>query len=295
MFAGSFLKTKYFALLILTPVALFALAGCGSSEPLSLIHPAATATATPTVRSGNTAIATLKHMPTGTAVLTWNYTDQTLTVQMMLTGLAPGSTHPAHIHEGDCSENGKILYPLIDLIANDQGVAQAASKISVPKGIPASGWSINVHNGPGLTNAEQALPIACGNVVNHDTSLRSNQTVQVALGVPADTGKGQDASGTAHFTLTNHVLTVQMTLTGLAPKTEHAAHIHAGTCASQGKVLYPLPMITADASGKATLTTTIQNVSAIPDKGWYINVHHSADLSTQTGFDPIACGDITLS
>ncbi|MGH2481590.1 MAG: hypothetical protein ACRDHW_18205 [Ktedonobacteraceae bacterium] len=43
------------------------------------------------------------------------------------------------------------------------------------------------------------------------------------------------------------------------------------------------------------MTTTIQNVTGIPSTGWYVNVHRGTDLSTQTGFDPIACGDVTLS
>jgi hypothetical protein len=33
----------------------------------------------------------------------------------------------------------------------------------------------------------------------------------------------------------------------------------------------------------------------IPARGWYINLHNSTDLSTQTGFDPIACGDVVLN
>jgi hypothetical protein len=42
------------------------------------------------------------------------------------------------------------------------------------------------------------------------------------------------------------------------------------------------------------VTTTINNVTSIPSSGWYVNVHHSTVLSTQTGFDPIACGDVTV-
>jgi hypothetical protein len=51
--------------------------------------------------------------------------------------------------------------------------------------------------------------------------------------------------------------------------------------------------VVADASGKSISTTTIKNVSSIPGKGWYVNVHYSTNLTTQTGFDPIACGDVT--
>lgn len=290
MFASFLLKRRYLAFLVFTVLMLVPLAGCGGSAPTSLVHPAATPSAT-TISGGNSATAILKHAPTGTAALTWNYTDHTLTVQMMLTGLAPNSVHPAHIHEGDCSQSGKILYPLIDVTADSNGVGRVTSKISVPNGIPASGWSIHVHNGPGSSDASQELVIACGNIVNQDTSLRSNQSAQVSFIAPAD----QDASGTARFTLDNHVLTVEINMTGLTPKTSHAAHIHAGSCTNQGKVLYDLPVITADANGKAMLTTKIQNIETIPANGWYVNVHRTTDLANQTGFDPIACGDVTLN
>ncbi len=62
----------------------------------------------------------------------------------------------------------------------------------------------------------------------------------------------------------------------------------------QGKVLYPLTKLVADASGTATATTTITGVSSLPSSGWYVNVHNSTALTTQTGFDPIACGSVTV-
>lgn len=253
---------------------------------------------TPTSPVGGTsAAATLKHEPGGTASLSWDHTSRMLTVQLMLSGLAPGSVHPVHIEQGSCSnksgERDKTLYPLVNVSADTRGVVNATSKVSVQNGIPASGWYVDVHNGPGLSNTDQAQAIACGSVANRDTSLRSTQTAQVALQPTA--GANQDASGGVHLTLSGHTLKVDLTLSGLAPKSEHMAHIHAGTCASQGSVVYSLTPVKADAAGKATVTTTLQNVMTIPAQGWYINVHDSTDMSTQTGFDPIACGDVVLN
>jgi len=37
----------------------------------------------------------------------------------------------------------------------------------------------------------------------------------------------------------------------------------------------------------------VPGVSSIPSGQWYVNVHGSTDLNTQTGFDPIACGNVT--
>lgn len=239
-----------------------------------------------------TATATLKHAPVGTATLKWSYPNQMLNVDIEMTGLAPGSTHPAHIHEGNCDKSGKVLYPLENLVADSHGVARATTKVTVPNGIPADGWSINVHNGPGTANEEENRPISCGNVTNQNTSAKSDQSAQVPLVAPDGDKADNDVSGTARLSIANKVLTVQMNLEDMAPKSEHTVHIHAGSCASQGAVVYDLPVIVADEAGKANVTATVSDVSSIPSKGWYINVHRSKDISTQTGFDPIACGDI---
>lgn len=272
-------------------------AGCGSTHSTTAtLSNSLTNSATPTTVGGTSAMATLKHQPEGTVNLSWDHTSQLLTVQFLLTGLAPGSIHPVHIEHGSCSKPGdheKTLYPLVNVSADIHGVASATSKVSVPDGIPASGWYIEVHNGPGLSNAGQEVSIACGDIVNHNPSTKSSQTAQVVL---QPTGAAnQNVSGDASLTLAGHTLKVELTLSGMAPKSEHMAHIHAGSCASQGSVVYPLTPVKADAAGKATVTTIIQNVMTIPAQGWYINLHNTTDLSTQTGFDPIACGDIMLN
>lgn len=306
MCSKHFTERRTYVFPVLVVLALLVLAGCGSSTPASSsssTSPAqsvpnnaviATATAT-SISTGNAAIATLKHTPTGTASLNWDHTTKMLTVQVTLTGLAPNSVHPSHIHEGSCARQGKVLYPLSNLVADAHGAAHATTKLSLPNGIPARGLYLNVHNGPGLAPADQFLPVACSDIVNRDTSLRSSQTVQLTLQSAPDSSLSESASGTVHLTLTGHTLKVVMEISGLQPRTQHAVHIHAGSCASQGAVLYPLEVVKADASGKATVTTTIQNVTGIPSTGWYVNVHRGTDLSTQTGFDPIACGDVTLS
>lgn len=314
MFTRYFTGRKLYGLSALILFALV-LAGCGGKTATNTTESvnnslSQNAPASPSVSaSGSTkATATLKHQPVGNANLNWDPTDHMLTVQLMLTGLAPSSIHPVHINQGTCSSSSastpssgtgtstaaKALYPLVNATADAKGVINTSSKVSVPTGIPAKNWYLEVYNGPGLSTAEQATPIACGDIVNHDTSLRSAQTVQVPLQAPASAAN-QGAEGTAQLSIANHTLTVQLTVTGLAPKTQHMVHIHAGTCASQGAVVYPLTALTADASGKAVSTTTIPNVMTIPTTGWYVNVHNSTDLSTQTGFDPITCGDVTTS
>ncbi|HEX3641803.1 MAG TPA: CHRD domain-containing protein [Ktedonobacteraceae bacterium] len=237
---------------------------------------------------------TLDHSPVGTSDLTWNAANQTLTVKVAMTGLAPSSTHPEHIHAGDCSSDGAIVYTLKPIVADSLGAGTSETTITgVKDGIPAKGWYINVHNGPNLSPDIQAAPIACANITNSTTSTKNNQSVHVTLGgTPA---ANESASGTAQLSIESGKLTVKLTVTGLAPNSTHIAHIHKGSCEAQGAVLYPLTSVVADASGKGTSTTTVPNVSSIPASGWYVNVHRAStkdDLSTQTGFDPITCGNV---
>jgi hypothetical protein len=217
-----------------------------------------------------------------------------LTVTIELTGLAPNSTHPAHIHQGVCTSNGAVIYSLNNVVANAAGNGTSTTTIAnIAQGIPASGWYINVHNGPNMTPADQFLPIACGNVNNPNTALTNVQTVKTPLS-SANTAD-QNVSGKASLHLAGKTLTVTVNVHGLTPGSSHAQHIHAGSCENQtpGTILYMLNNLTADSSGNASSTTVINNVSGIPSSGWYINVHRSTDVSTQTGFDPIACGNIT--
>lgn len=283
-------KMRLLAVFSLVIAFLLAACGGGASNPPASNTPAATPTTSTT-----TANATLKHVPNGTADLSWDPSGKTVTVKLMLTGLAPKSMHPSHIHAGSCSNQGKVLYPLQNIVADDKGVATVTSTVKdVANGVPASGWYVNVHNGPGLSTDDQFLPIVCGDVSNSNTSTTAMQSVMVTMNAAPGASVGQSVTGMAQLTLTGGTLTVKLTLSGLAPNSSHPAHIHSGSCESQGAVIYPLQNVVADGSGSASVTTTINNVSSIPNGSWYVNVHRSTELSTQTGFDPVACGNVTV-
>lgn len=279
---------------VLAIVVALLVTACGSSTSTTASTPTSNTPASTAKSGSTTATATLKHVPNGTADLSWDQTSHMLKVKIALVGLAPSSTHPSHIHTGSCSNQGGVIYPLQPLVADAHGVASATTMVSVPKGIPASGWYVNVHNGPGLSPSDQFLPIVCGDVSNSSASTTAAQSVHIALSSAPGASAGEKVSGTAQLSLSGTTLTVKLTLSGLEPNSAHAAHIHAGSCESQGAVVYPLTPVMADASGSATVTTTINNVSSIPGSGWYVNVHHSTALSTQTGFDPIACGNVAV-
>jgi hypothetical protein len=281
-------QTKTCVFLMLSGVfVVLQLAACGGGGKVP--------TATPTATSSTTsAVARLQHMPKGMAMLDWTPNHNTLAVQLTLTGLAPSSTHPAHIHMGSCAKQGGIMYPLPNVVADKYGNATMKTDIAnVKGGIPAIGWFINVHNGPGLSPADQYQPIACGDIVNPHPSTSQEQKVQVPLNGILAANSNQAANGMAKLTVVDKKLIVLVTLTGLAPNSVHAAHIHSGSCDKEGPVIHPLTNVTADSHGNATTTTTIPNVSSIPNSGWYVNVHNTTTLTNQTGFDPIACGNLT--
>jgi hypothetical protein len=208
-----------------------------------------------------------------------------------MAGLGPSSTHPAHIHAGTCANTGSVLYPLQPVVSDAVGVGDVTTTVSgVTGGIPATGWAINIHTGPGLTPADQYRPIACLDVSNPSHAATFQGTFQPAVGT------GNDVTGTATLSLspTAHTLGVSLTVQGLDPNTVHPAHVHLGSCQSQGPVLYPLPNLTADASGAASVTYTFTGVTATSIPGdWYVNVHNTTALSTQVGFTPLTCGNVT--
>jgi hypothetical protein len=279
-------------LAVLSVAGVLILAGCGQGSSASGTSGAAGPTSTSTAR--NTASATLKHEPEGTANIGWDPTSHGLTVKLSLVGLAPSSTHPAHIQSGSCVKKGAVIYPLNNVLADARGVGTSSTVINNVKTIPASGWFINVHNGPGLATADQALSIVCNDLAFPNVSPTKMLSVQVPLNAAPGSGGSEMASGTARLALSGTTLTVRLTLSGLQPHSSHAAHIHAGSCLNQGgAVIYPLSNVVAGATGNASETTTVKNVKSIPASGWYVNVHYSTNLTTQTGFQPITCGNVT--
>ncbi|GHO45918.1 CHRD domain-containing protein [Ktedonospora formicarum] len=105
-----------------------------------------------------------------------------------------------------------------------------------------------------------------------------------------------DPQGTAELELNGNLLTIHISLTGLAPNSTHPAHIHSGSCEQhpEGPILYPLPNITADEQGNAMLDTTLTNFQ-LPDQPISLNVHNGPTLDTDEQKMVIACGDISFT
>src|SRR5579875_141291 len=102
--------------------------------------------------------------------------------------------------------------------------------------------------------------------------------------------------------LGNNQFRVEITINGLKPNDDRAAHIHSpgsdtsdpAGCDTGGPVVYPLSDVKADASGKGTSVTTItlDPAKGIPGPGWYVNVHQGAAPNVGPG---VICGKIMTS
>jgi hypothetical protein len=105
--------------------------------------------------------ATAQTGPSGTATLALDSGARTLTVRLVVQGLAPGTWHPAHIHDGRCAAQGPMAYALPALKADAEGRAVLHATLS---GVTRIGrWYVSVHHGPGLAGPG-AAPLTCGDV-----------------------------------------------------------------------------------------------------------------------------------
>lgn len=93
----------------------------------------------------------------------------------------------------------------------------------------------------------------------------------------------------------NGRLIVRIVLTGLAPNSTHAWHLHGdgpGNCKNPTDgVVVPFDDMTADANGVVVLRTVVTKVAKNPlRRGAYFNIHA---MSSADGVgDGIACGDL---
>ena len=115
--------------------------------------------------SGQTGIlrlaATPQSGPGGTASLALDSGARTLSVRLVIQGLAPGSSHPAGIHDGSCAAQGPLAHALPTLWADGQGRAVLHAEVG---GVTRIGrWYVSVLRGPGRAGAG-AAPLSCGDV-----------------------------------------------------------------------------------------------------------------------------------
>jgi hypothetical protein len=175
-----YLKKKLQPVLAMAALGLLALLAAACSDGAATLPSNTSTTLNSALNNAQSSASGLQVTSEGTALLTWNPVTQSLTVSINVAGLPPDSTHPAHIHLGNCSMMGNILYPLNNVVADNQGQYNGTTIIQkVKNGIPATGWYVNIHHGPGLADATQMAPIACGNIVNPDPKPDHVEAIKV--------------------------------------------------------------------------------------------------------------------
>jgi hypothetical protein len=97
---------------------------------------------------------------------------------------------------------------------------------------------------------------------------------------------GSGVSGTARIDDQGNASTVTVELQHV-PSGAHAGHVHLGSCAQQGVIVFGLNPITPDAAGNGSaITNGVSDVFIGP--GYSIEYHVALDPPG----DPIACADI---
>src|SRR5215472_2812605 len=178
VFARTLRMQKRLVLTIIVPAALTACGGHPAVGARAVAQAAPVAAASPTPVTTSPAPVTSSPAPVtppptvltakltpesgskvaGTATVTT--AGATFTIRLEATGLQPATTHPAHIRAGTCGINGPIVFPLENMVTNGAGHAVAATWIHHPYQVPASGWFVEILQGP-TSSGSGAKPIAC--------------------------------------------------------------------------------------------------------------------------------------
>ena len=232
----------------------------------------------------------LKAMPAGT--VTFGTSAGDLTAAVSVFGLTPGSSHAVAL-----VGSGGTIATFGTLTATGTGVGDTTLDSSYTGTIP-DGSRLVIYNGTetGAVDTEHIAQTGPLHGVGSGTT-RSLTAVEVSPGgVSFGTPQGH---ATIVYNPGAKTLSVTVDASGLTPGM-HAAHIHLGSCQSQGGVLYMLMDFTANSHGKITgETRTVSHVtSGIPATGWYLNLHQGTSSTILSNgmptiaFRPLLCANI---
>lgn len=82
-------------------------------------------------------------------------------VTVSLAGLAPGTSHPGHIHEGTCAAPGPVILPLSEITADGNGAGSMSVVAPIAADSALAGEHIILYHGEGGT------PIVCAELAAH--------------------------------------------------------------------------------------------------------------------------------
>jgi hypothetical protein len=217
----------------------------------------------------------LMAMPEGTVSLT-TMSGGADAVHVTMFGLTPGSSHAVKLH-------GATIGTLT-ADATGQVSAQFAAG-SIPNGA-----RLKVLDGAKGTDVIATTgPLNAGNGGAYRLQA-------VEAGFPAGSLQGR---ATLVYDPSAQTITVTLTASGVSPGA-HAAHIHIGSCQSQGPVQYMLMDFTADGNGNIDHETRVVTdvTTPLPAAGWYLNLHQGdmnnilSNGQPTIEFRPLLCANI---
>ena len=234
----------------------------------------------------------LRAMPAGT-VRFGRTRGGRLMVRADLFGLTPGSSHRVEVVLG--SRAGSIRFGV--LTAGSGGQAHSTLHSRFTGRWPAGARLVvrmGAHGG-GIAAEPIAWTRRLARPGHHPHKLIAVEISRA--GVSYGTPRGR---ATISYSAARQTLTVTVHASGVTPG-PHAAHIHLGSCRSQGPVRYMLRDLVADRRGQITRAVRVfTHITApIPAHGWYLNIHQGNSSNILSNgqptilFRPLICADIT--
>ena len=194
-----------------------------------------------------------------------------LRAHVRLFGLTPGSSHTVAIDGLGGAGRAAAQFPVLTADVTGQVDTTLTSADRVTSLPPFSRFVIRLGSDGSALATE---PIAESGVLPEHLGSATS----AFHAVTADTGgtvTGQPRGRAAlSYDAAAQTLTITVSASGLNPG-PHAAHIHQGSCASQGPVIYMLPDFFADSQGNIDhQTRVVTGVPSVPGPGnWYLNLH----------------------
>jgi hypothetical protein len=213
----------------------------------------------------------LHAMPTGTVAL-GRTSSGTLYAHVIAGGLTPGSAHTVEIDTADGTPAVQLGSVTADATGNVDTTVTSGSQVDKLPGDARFVIRLGVSGGDANQNALAREPIAQTGDLWDEHGQYDLHAVDVDVN---GNSQGQlNGNATVVYDPTAKTLSVTVNASGLTPGM-HAAHIHQGSCQSQGNVLYMLMDYQADQHGNVVdETRTVTGVGQMPADGtWYLNLH----------------------
>ena len=215
-------------------------------------------------------------------------------------GLTPGSSHTVAIDGLGGAGGPAAQFPALTADATGQVDSTLTSAGRVTSLPPFSRFVIRLGSDGSALAAE---PIAESGVLPaHPGSTTSAFHAVTANTDGTVTGQARGRA-TLSYDAAAQTLTITVSASGLNPG-PHAAHIHLGSCASQGPVKYMIPDFIANGRGdidqQTRVVTGVPSVPSVPGPGnWYLNLHMGGMNQILAGgaptlsFRPLLCTNVT--